>query len=58
MKNCSKCKRLTLEDIETHNSVSRRDNSTYVCNNCGLAEALADHYGGTDAEWISGKNVK
>lgn len=42
MKECPKCKNLTMHDEEVLNSLSRRDNKTYICNDCGNEEALID----------------
>ena len=35
---CPKCKR----EIKGEPAISRRDNNTEICSNCGTAEALAD----------------
>lgn len=37
-----------LEEVCAMNKLSRRDNKTYVCRACGLAEQLADHTEITD----------
>ena len=42
MKRCPRCKRMTLLDDEDLNSLSRRDNKTYICNTCGDHEAMID----------------
>jgi hypothetical protein len=56
---CPKCRELMpewpeywqiLEPVTVRNSLSRRDNKTYICNLCGGAEALADYAGIPDAE--------
>ena len=39
--NCPRCKR----EIDHFPALSRRDNKTNICSNCGTAEALEDHYG-------------
>ena len=39
--NCPRCKR----EIETYPALSRRDNKTDICSDCGGAEALEDYYG-------------
>lgn len=56
---CTKCQELlpnnpelwrTLETPRVRNSLSRRDNTTYICNLCGTTEGLADYYGITELE--------
>ena len=42
MKECPRCHRETMEDEEVLNSLSRRDNKTYICNDCGKEESLID----------------
>lgn len=42
MKECPRCKRMTLDPIEARNALSRRDNKTYICSDCGKQEALED----------------
>jgi hypothetical protein len=44
---CPICTMMTLwpDPEKAMNSVSRRDNATYICNLCGTEEALADHFG-------------
>lgn len=42
MKKCPRCKRMTMHDKEVLNSLSRRDDKTYICNDCGDDEALID----------------
>ncbi len=42
MKQCPRCLQNTLADEDTLNSMSRRDNKTYICNSCGTKEALID----------------
>ena len=39
--NCPRCKR----EIKTFPALSRRDNRTDICSDCGTAEALEDYYG-------------
>lgn len=33
---------MTLDPIEARNALSRRDNKTYICSDCGKQEALED----------------
>jgi predicted RNA-binding Zn-ribbon protein involved in translation (DUF1610 family) len=37
---CPRCRRTTL--LEGRNALSRRDNKTEICSDCGTKEALAD----------------
>jgi predicted RNA-binding Zn-ribbon protein involved in translation (DUF1610 family) len=42
---CPMCKRNILKKpIVRFCSLSRRDNKTYICNDCGNREAMADYY--------------
>lgn len=43
MKHCPKCGCPTMDDDEVMNCLSRRDNKTYICRNCGMDEALLDY---------------
>ena len=50
MKICPMCKSNFLKDpLVRYCSLSRKDNKTYICNDCGNNEAmsdyLTDHYG-------------
>jgi len=42
---CPKCKSNYLHEEEARNALSRRDNETYICSDCGTAEALEDMLG-------------
>ena len=42
MKECPRCHKETFEDEDGLNSLSRRDNRTYICNDCGNEEADID----------------
>ncbi len=42
MKTCPRCYEKTLEDEQALNSLSKRDNKTYICNGCGDEEACID----------------
>jgi len=33
-----------LDENKAMNSMSRRDSSLYICNDCGVQEALQDHF--------------
>ena len=39
---CPRCLQKKLYAIEVKNALSRRDNETYICSDCGIAEALED----------------
>ena len=39
---CPKCKKNRLYKERVWNSLSRRDNKTYICNDCGREEAFED----------------
>ena len=39
--NCPRCKK----EIEKFPALSRRDNRTDICSDCGEVEALEDYYG-------------
>lgn len=43
MKKCPRCHRNTLYEEGAFNSLSRRDNKTYICNDCGKNEAYIDN---------------
>lgn len=56
---CPKCQELLpknrdawleLDPIQPRNPISRRDNSTYICEACGMAEAIADYQQISDAQ--------
>lgn len=42
MKECPRCHRESMEDDEVLNSLSQRDNRTYICKACGDEEAMID----------------
>lgn len=52
IKKCPSCK---LEKDMRHPAISRRDNKTEVCSDCGTAEALDDFFG--NATVIEEKNL-
>ena len=39
---CPRCKKRKLYDKEIMNKLSRRDNKTYICSDCGTEEAFFD----------------
>lgn len=41
-KECPRCHKDTMADVEVHNALSRRDNHTYICSPCGNEEAMLD----------------
>ena len=45
MKICPMCKRNMLkEPLVRYCSLSRKDNKTYICNDCGNKEAFGDYF--------------
>jgi uncharacterized Zn finger protein len=40
---CPRCGQNDLDPVEVRNSLSRKDNKTYICNKCGQFEALLDY---------------
>jgi len=42
MKLCPRCHKLKLEDENVLNSLSNRDNETYICCDCGDEESYID----------------
>lgn len=42
MRKCPRCDEFKMNDIIIRNVISRRDNITYICSDCGVAEALID----------------
>ncbi len=43
MKKCPRCKKLKLKEEQAMNALSRRDNKTYICSDCGTDEAMIDY---------------
>jgi hypothetical protein len=39
---CPRCKKVVLDPREAMNALSRRDNETYICSQCGTEEAMFD----------------
>ncbi len=44
---CPRCKKTT----ECFPAISRRDNKTEICSQCGVDEAMADYFGKAD-NWL------
>lgn len=42
MKDCPRCHEGTMREVKSHNALSRRDNKTYICSQCGTEEAFID----------------
>ena len=40
---CPRCKQVRLYKDLALNALSRRDNDTYICSDCGTAEAMEDY---------------
>ena len=47
MFNCPRCQ----QDSKDFPAISRRDNKTEICSQCGITEAMADYYGFPD-NWL------
>ena len=45
--NCPRCQ----QDTTDFPAISRRDNKTEICSQCGVTEAMADYYGLPD-NWL------
>jgi hypothetical protein len=43
---CPRCKSEYLDPNSAKNALSRKDNKTLICANCGTAEAIEDMLGG------------
>jgi predicted RNA-binding Zn-ribbon protein involved in translation (DUF1610 family) len=41
-KQCPRCNEEKLHPIDARNSLSRKDNETYICSDCGMDEALGE----------------
>ena len=39
---CPRCLGFTVREPEESNALSRRDNKTYICSECGQEEAIVD----------------
>ena len=39
---CPKCKENEIHADEVMNSLSRKDNKTYICNSCGVQESMEE----------------
>ena len=42
---CPRCERNTI-DQSVWDTISRTDNISHICNNCGMDEAMEDHFTG------------
>ncbi|MBA7586776.1 hypothetical protein ES708_28781 [subsurface metagenome] len=42
MKKCPRCGMPKMQNEDALNSLSRRDSKTYICNDCGMEEAMID----------------
>lgn len=54
MKKCPRCGEY-LELIESRNALSRLDNQTYICGNCGIEEALEQFHTGKITNYLKGE---
>ena len=39
---CPRCGEPTMRAVKATNALSRRDNATYICSQCGTGEAMQD----------------
>lgn len=52
---CPRCKVNELHPIKVMNALSRADNKTYICDECGTDEAMEDFFGTPkDLSWLEG----
>jgi len=42
MKRCPRCFKENMKEDNIINALSRRDNKTYICSQCGMEEAMID----------------
>lgn len=42
MVQCPRCHKDKLDEVDVRNALSRRDNKTYICSDCGNEEAFID----------------
>lgn len=42
---CPRCGEPKMDPIEARNALSRKDNKTLICNDCGMAEAMEEWIG-------------
>ena len=50
---CPRCEM----DVSGYPATSRRDNSTEICSQCGVAEAMADYFNKEDnTDWLNPNN--
>lgn len=47
---CPRCGQDRMNPEQVRNALSRKDNTTYVCNSCGTDEAMMNFDGGRDAD--------
>lgn len=48
---CPRCGKGTMYEKQVLNALSRRDNETYICTECGTAEAFVDMGMIGEVEW-------
>lgn len=53
LKICPRCKTNFLRPVKATNALSRRDNKSYICSDCGIDEAMIDYFRGKeDLSWL------
>ncbi len=51
MKECPRCGEKKLREVEAENALSRKDNKTYICSDCGTDEAFIDAGMSVEKKW-------
>ncbi len=49
---CPRCGEPKIDEREVMNALSRRDNKTYICSDCGTEEALVDIGAMKERVWV------
>jgi transposase-like protein len=61
-KKCPRCNTQYLKEPEVTNALSRRDNKTYICSDCGLREGMFDYHleqmKNEECKWMKEKVIK
>jgi uncharacterized Zn finger protein len=54
---CPRCGENVMDKVIIRNALSRTDNKTYICNRCGINEAMEAMFGGikSQEEWSINK---
>ena len=56
---CPRCGVNELKPVEVHNALSRVNNETFICSDCGMQEAIESlfNYLKPKTEWANAKEV-